>query len=159
MRFHQGRAYAQDLRDRVLEDNDSPGKVAKRFAVSVSYVHKVRARRRDLGLDTPGAQCNHVPLKLVGHEQTLAAQVQAHSDQTLKALCQWAQHERGIRVGISAMWKTLTRLKLTLKKRRSMPASRPAQMWLNQGRPGPLGRPNCPLSGWYFSMRRGPLRP
>lgn len=116
MSFHQGRAYAQDLRDRVLEDNDSSSKVAKRFAVSVSYVHKVRARRRDLGRDTPGAQCNHVPLKLAGHEQTLAAQVQAQSDQTLKALCQWAQEERGIRVGISAMWKTLTRLKLTLKK-------------------------------------------
>ena len=58
MDFHQGRACAQDLRDRVLEDNCSQCEVARRFAVNPAYVAKVRARRRDLGLDTPGAQCN-----------------------------------------------------------------------------------------------------
>ena len=116
MDFHQGRACAQDLRDRVLEDNCSQCEVARRFAVNPAYVAKVRARRRDLGLDTPGAQCNHVPMKLAGHEQALAAQVQAQPEQTLKALCEWAYRERGIRIGISAMWKTLAHLGLTLKK-------------------------------------------
>lgn len=126
MGFHRGRAYAQDLRERVLQSSGTQCEVARRFAVSQAYVGKVRARRRHLGQDTPGPQRNHVPMKLAGHEQALIAQVQAHSDQTLKALCEWAQRERGIRIGISAMWKTLARLGLTLKKRHSTPASRSA---------------------------------
>ena len=131
MSFHQGRAYAQDLRDRVLEGRGSQSQVAKRFAVSAAYVSKVRARRRDLGLDTPGAQCNHVPLKLAEHAQALTAQVQAHPDQTLQALCEWAKQERGVRISISAMWKTLIRLGLTLKKSHCTPASRLARMLLS----------------------------
>lgn len=126
MGFHRGRAYAQDLRERVLQASGSQCEVARRFAVSPAYVGKVRARRRRLGQDSPGPQCNHVPMKLAGHEQALSAQVQAHNDQTLKALCAWAHRERGIRIGISAMWKTLARLGLTLKKRRSTPVSRSA---------------------------------
>ncbi len=141
MGFHRGRAYAQDLRERVLSADGSQCEVARRFAVSPAYVAKVRARRRWLGLDTPGPQRNHVPMRLAGHEQALAAQVQAQPDQTLKALCAWAQRERGIRIGISAMWKTLARLGLTLKKRRCTPASRSAPMsrW-----PDRTGEPNSP---------------
>jgi transposase len=136
MSFHRGRAYGQDLRERVLEARGSQCEVARRFAVSAAYVAKVRARRRDLGADTPGPQRNHVPMKLAGHEQALAAQVQAKPDQTLQALCEWAQEACGVRISISAMHKTLVRLGLTLKKSRSMPASRSEAMWLSSGRPG-----------------------
>ncbi|MEO6625349.1 MAG: hypothetical protein ABIN37_11025 [Burkholderiaceae bacterium] len=127
MGFHRGRAYGQDLRDRVLQASGSACEVAKRFAVSPAYVAKVR-RRRHLGQDTPGAQRNHVPMKLAGHEPALVAQVQSQPDQTLKALCEWAAMERGIRIGLSAMWKTLARLGLTLKKNRCMPPSKNVQM-------------------------------
>ena len=116
MGFHRGCAYGQDLRDRVLQSGDSQCDVARRFVVSPAYVAKVRARRRQLGLDTPGPQRNHVPMKLAGHEQALVAQVQAQPDQTLKDLSAWALREHGIRISISAMWKTLARLGLTLKK-------------------------------------------
>lgn len=49
-------------------------------------------------------------MKLAGHEQALLAQVQAQPDPTIKALCAWAHRQRGVRIGLSAMWKTLARL-------------------------------------------------
>jgi transposase len=68
-----------------------------------------------------------MPPKLSGLEQALAARVQAINDQTLEQLCQWVQATHGIRVGTTTMWKTLARLGLRLKKRRSMPPNRSAK--------------------------------
>jgi transposase len=124
MAWHQGQAYGQDLRDRVLSAHGSIAAVASRFRVSQSYVARARSRRRHLGDDSPGAQHNHVPLKLSGLEAELAARVQACNDQTLAQLCQWLHGEHGVQVSVPTMWKTLVRLGLSLKKRRSMPPSR-----------------------------------
>jgi len=126
MVWHIGQAYGQDLRDRVLNAKGSIREVAVRFGVSKSYVARARSRRRH-GEDTPGMQCNHVPLKLSGMEQILANQVAAVNDWTLQQLCDWVQSEHGIRVGVSTMWKTLVRLGLSLKKSHSMPANRRAR--------------------------------
>ena len=128
MAWQRGQAYGQDLRDRVLAAEGSIHGVAQRFAVSDSYVARVRAKRRRLGEDRPGAQCNHVPLRLAGLESALAAQVETAPDQTLAQLCDWAQREHGVRVGITTMWKTLDRLGLSFKKRPYMPASKSAPM-------------------------------
>jgi transposase len=127
MGWHQGQAYGQDLRDRVLNASGSIAEVATRFRVSKSYVARARSRRRRLGDDTPGAQHNHVPLKLSGWEDVLAARVQAINDQTLEQLCQWLRAEHGVQVSVTAMWKTLARLGLSLKKRPSMQQSRNAR--------------------------------
>ena len=57
-----GRAYLQDLRERVLSaDGVWSGQVAGRFGVSASYVVKVRQRRDRFGRVTPGAQKSHTP--------------------------------------------------------------------------------------------------
>jgi transposase len=127
MAWHQGQAYGQDLRDRVLNANGSIAEVAIRFKVSKSYVARARSRKRRLGDDSPGAQHNHVPLKLSGLEAVLAARVQATNDQTLEQLCQWLHAEHGVQVSVTTMWKTLARLELSLKKRHSMPQSRNAR--------------------------------
>lgn len=126
MAWHQGQAYGQDLRDRVLNANGSIAEVARRFKVSKSYVARARSRRRRLGDDTPGAQHNHVPLKLSGLEAVLAARIYARNDQTLKQLCQWLHAEHGVAVSVTALWKTLARLGLSLKKRPCMPQSKSA---------------------------------
>lgn len=42
MAWQRGRAYGQDLHDRVLAADGSIAEVAKRFAVSESYVVRVR---------------------------------------------------------------------------------------------------------------------
>jgi transposase len=127
MTWHQGQAYGQDLRDRLLGASGSIAQVAARFRVSKSYVARARSRRRRLGEDTPGAQHNHVPPKLSGLEEVLAARVQALNDQTLKQLCQWLQAEHGVQVSVTALCKALNRLGLSLKKRHSMPPSRNAR--------------------------------
>lgn len=127
MTWHQGQAYGQDLRDRVLNANGSIAEVAARFGVSKSYVARARSRRRRLAEDTPGMQHNHVPLKLSGLEAVLTARVQIHNDQTLEQLCQWLQAEHGVQVSVTTLWKTLTRLGLSLKKRRCVPPSRNAR--------------------------------
>jgi hypothetical protein len=47
--WRRGRAYAQDLRERVLlADGVGSGKVAERYGVSASYVVKARQRRARL---------------------------------------------------------------------------------------------------------------
>lgn len=127
MAWHRGRAYTQDLRERVLAASGTMAEVAFRFNVSESYVAKVRARRRRLGQDTPGVQCNHMPRKLAGLEQELADRVTALPDQTLEQLCEWANNTHGVQVGVTTMWKTLDRLGLSFKKKRYMPRSSSAQ--------------------------------
>ena len=124
--WHRGRAYAQDLRDRVLSAGGSIAEIAQRFEVSASYVVRARARKR-LGEESPRAQRNHVPPRLGAVEPALAAEVERRNDRTLAELCAWAEREHGVRVGLTTMWKTLARLGLTLKKRPSTPASRSAR--------------------------------
>lgn len=126
MVWHIGQAYGQDLRDRVLNAEGSIQEVAVRFGVSKSYVSRARSRRHRHGEDTAGMQCNHVPRKLGGLEQALAEQVATVNDWTLQQLCEWAHAEHDVEVGVTTMWKTLTRLGLSLKKNHSMPTSRHA---------------------------------
>lgn len=128
MAWHQGQAYGQDLRDRVLGADGSIRAIAARFGVSKSYVARARSRWRCLGDTAPGQQCNHVPAKLGGLEQALADRVAASNDQTLEQLCQWVHAEHGIRVSTATMYKTLARLGLRLKKNHFTPPSRRARM-------------------------------
>lgn len=115
MGWRRGQAYGQDLRDRVMAAKGSLREVATRFAVSESYVARVRARQRRGQLNA-GIQCNHVPLRLHGLETALIERVAAAPDQTLAQLCQWCETAHGRRVSLTTMWKTLGRLGLTLKK-------------------------------------------
>ncbi|GAC1667125.1 MAG: hypothetical protein PVS2B1_25390 [Candidatus Dormibacteraceae bacterium] len=126
MSWRQGQAYSQDLRDRVLEAQGSVNGIARRFGVSASYVSRARTRLAGQGQRTAGQQCNHVPPRLGALEGELMAQVAAAPDQTTWQLRQWAA-ARGVAVSHAALWKTLSRLGLTLKKRRSTPRSSSAQ--------------------------------
>ncbi len=117
MAWRRGRAYGQDLRDRVLAAAGlSLRAAAARFAVSPFYVFKVRARLRELDEAVPGPQRNHVPPRLAPLADALRARVASGSDATLGELRAWALAEHGVRVSQPVMWKTLARLGLTLKK-------------------------------------------
>ncbi|CAM3481865.1 hypothetical protein [Polaromonas hydrogenivorans] len=145
MSWRNGQAYAQDLRDRVLATPGVLREVAERFGVSQAYVCRARARREKLGQTSPGAQCNHRPLRLAALEPALREQVAAAPAQTLRELCQWVRDAHGIEVGTTTMFKTLGRFGLTLKK--NHPARRRANA--ARRRPGPPGlerqttRPAC----------------
>ena len=66
MSWRRGKAYAQDLRDRVLAAKGRLREVAERFGVSQAYVSRMRSRHERLGQASAGAQHNHVPLRLAG---------------------------------------------------------------------------------------------
>jgi transposase len=126
--WRRGKAYSQDLRDRVLSaDGIGSGKVAERFGVSISYVVKARQRRDRLGTVMPGAQRSHTPPKLAGHEAAIRAQVKRQPDMTLDELRAWILTELGISVSATTVWKTLRRLELTLKKSLSSRLNRPVR--------------------------------
>ena len=117
MAWRRGQAYGQDLRERVLGARElSVRAAAARFAVSPSYVAKVRARLRRFGESTPGPQRNHVPPRLAPLADALRARVAAGADATLAELRAWALAEHGVRVSQPVMWKTLARMDLTPKK-------------------------------------------
>lgn len=125
MAWHQGQAYGQDLRDRVLAAAGSAAAVAERFGVSASYVTKVRLRLHRAGSSLPGAQRCHVPRALsAAHERALVEHVtRTANDQTLAQLCAWLERAHGVRVGRTTLCKALARLELTLKKRPCTPPS------------------------------------
>ena len=75
MAWQRGRAYAQDLRERVLAVSGRLREVAERFGGSPSYVSRARTRRSRLGQVSSGSQCNHVPLRLDKLKDSLLAQV------------------------------------------------------------------------------------
>ena len=144
MSWRHGKAYAQDLRYRVLAATGRLREVAEHFGVSQAYVSRVRSRHGRLGQTSAGAQHNHVPLRLAGLRQPLLAQVGLAPEQTLAQLCQWVRAEHGLQVGATtmatAMGKTLARLGLTRKKRQSMPANKSEATSSRRVRTGPLDR-------------------
>lgn len=134
MSWRSGRAYSQDLRDKIMAafDAGEPARdVAERFEISVSYVYKADLRRRRTGDTAPGAQRNHVPLRLEAHRDRILAHVADHPDATMAELREWLAGEPGVTVCLATIWKTLDRFGLTFKKSRSgrpskiAPTSRP----------------------------------
>lgn len=129
MAWQRGRAYSADLRERVLAAEGSTRVVAARFEVSVSYVVKARQRRDRTGETGVRKARQTQQRRLAGHEQALREEVARKLDATLAELRAWLQNERGVRVGITALWREIKRLGLTLKKSRSMPRNRTARTW------------------------------
>src|SRR5215218_1844751 len=127
MAWRRGQAYGQDLRERVLAAAGlSLRAAAARFAVSPSYVSKVRARLRDTGDTAPGPQRNHVPPRLAPLADALRARVAAGADANLAGVGGWAVAGEGVRVRQAGKVKDLARLGLTPEKtaarRRAGPA-------------------------------------
>ena len=127
MLWKRGKAYPQELRDRVIlaADEGIPvGQIAKRFKVSVSYVSKVLSRRAKTGETTARAQVNHVPAKLAEHEAAIRDKLRAERDLTLAELQAWLAKEHAVTVSVRVICKTLKRLNITRKKSSSTPPNR-----------------------------------
>jgi len=131
MEWRRGRAYGQDLRDKMFAAIDrgiEPVEVAETFTVSVSWIYKALGRRRATGEMTARPQRCHVPGKLDLHHDEIRARVAAVPDMTIAELRDWLRTARGISVSHAVMWETLKRLGLSLKKRPSTPPSKSAPM-------------------------------
>ena len=139
MEWIRGRAYSQDLRQRVLAASDrglSARKVAALFEVSVSYVLRARQRRTRTG-EVRALKARQVQVRrLAAHGDALRETIAMRSDLTLAELCTWLRTERAVSVGTTALWRELRRLGLTLKKSRSTRPSRTAPTSSRHARPG-----------------------
>jgi transposase len=125
MAWRRGQALGQDLRDRVLADTGRSSRaVAARFGVSVSYVVKARQRLRTAGEASARPQRNHVPPRLAPHHAAIRAEVAARPSATLAELRAWAASTHAASVSNTAVWRTLSRLGLTVKKNSSARPSR-----------------------------------
>ena len=74
MLWQRGKAYSQDLRDRVFAAADAGtpvGRIAAMLLVSGPYVSKVLIRRDRTGETAARPQCCHVPAKLRDYTPTL----------------------------------------------------------------------------------------
>lgn len=83
MAWHQGPAYRQDLRDRMLNAGGSIAQVASRFAVSKSYVARARARWPDRQGTSAWVQQALVPVLQPGDlvaMDKLVREVETHPD-------------------------------------------------------------------------------
>jgi transposase len=118
-------AYSMDLRRRVIKACDEKAgtlaAIAKRFSVSVSWITKLKRRRRQTGsiAAKPHGGGRRPALDEAGCER-LREWVAEDSDATLAQLCD----RIGVAVSGSAMDRTLRRLGLTYKKRRVAPLSK-----------------------------------
>jgi transposase len=114
-----GRAYSQDLRERVIASVDSgTGAYAAAFVfrVSVSYIYKVLGRRKKTGETSARPWAGGPKPKLAAYDQVLRSRVMSKPDATLAELRAWLMAEHSLKVSIGCLWKRLRHLGLTLKK-------------------------------------------
>ena len=159
MLFQRGKAYSQDLRERVFAAADEGvpvGRIATTLRVSVSYVSKVLSRRRLTGVTTALPQVCHVAPRLGGVMEAIRARVAAKPDATLSELSEWVRSSCGVSVGGTAMWKALNKLGLAFKKSRSGRPNRTARTLPRRGRRGASGSPRLRASGSSSSTKPGP---
>jgi transposase len=110
-------AYGKALKDRVLQLYDEGKKtkqIAERLKVSPSWSRRVRQRRHDPPLKIGGG---HFKLDDAGRN-ALAGWVKEQPDATLEELQRRCQAELQVSISIGALWNTLRRMKLSLKKSR-----------------------------------------
>lgn len=139
MSWSRGKAYGQDLRDRVLamaDDGFRVGRVAELLRVSVSYVSKVLSRRRRTGETAARPQRCHVPLKLLSLHGDIAAEIAARPDATLDELRRWLADTHETTASKGLMVKTVAQLRLTHKKSPSTPRSKRARTSPRRASPG-----------------------
>jgi len=136
------RPLSRDLRERIvraIEAGSSRRAAAAQFAVIESCAIKLMQRWKRTGSVAPAAMGGKKPFVLADHADRVHALLAAKPDATLDELrVQLAGH--GIVVGRSSIDRFLKALKLTHKKRHSMPASRSVPMSPRRGRPGESGK-------------------
>jgi len=115
-----------DLRERILkalEQDTSSLRVAARFAVSASFVRKLRLQVRRTGNPRAGKAPGKDRLVSGSEERRLRELVEQHPDATLIELAKLLKRSTRLSVSETTMWRSLRRLGLTRKKRAFAPAS------------------------------------
>src|SRR5512144_772923 len=112
------KAYSMDLRVRVLADCDAElntSAVAKKQRVSVSWVRRLKQRRRETGEIAPRPPGYRLPRKLAGQEARVRARLAERPQTTLAEL----RRDLGLDVALSTLWRTVQAWGWTFKKKSS----------------------------------------
>ena len=108
-------AYSMDLRTRVLEDSDAGMRadaVAEKYRVSLSWVNRLKQRRRETGEIAPRLQIRWRTPILTPVLPRLEALIAEQSDRTLAEL----QHALGTPASLTTIWRAIEGLAITIKK-------------------------------------------
>ena len=127
MLYQRGKAYSQDLRERVFagsDDGEQVGEIADLLKVSVAYVSKALTRRRTTGETTVRSGRGHKPPKLAPFYPAIRGYVAERGDTTIEALRAWLLATHQVSASVGLIWYTLKLLGLTLKKSHSGRVSR-----------------------------------
>ena len=123
------KAFGDDLRRRILqcceEGQQTQEEIAQRFRVSVRYIGKIVAHKRQTGQaeripHRPGRKPKFTP----PIRERLRSWLKSQPDLTLKELQKKLDHEEGLHSSQFSIWTTLRKMGLRLKKSRSMPKSK-----------------------------------
>jgi transposase len=128
---HHGRAYSQDLRERVMAAVDSgTGAYAAAAIVrgSVSYISKVLGRRQTAGETRARPWAGGPKPKRAAFAEALSAWVASEPDAPLAERQAWLIAEHDGKVSIGGLWKRLRQLGLTLKKSHCAPPGKTARI-------------------------------
>lgn len=135
------KAYSLDLRERVIAACDggrSAADVAARYAVSESFIEKLKRQRRERGTLAPKPHAGGRKPLLTEHDDALRALLKAKPDSTLEEV----RTTLRLQVQLSTLWYCLDHLGLTFKKKRSGPPSKSVRTCACSGSPGkPNNRP------------------
>jgi transposase len=108
--------YSMDLRTRVLRDADAgtPSKdLAAKYAVSVSWVNRIKQRKRESGEIAPRKQTKFRGRTLdADQEHRLVFLITARPDATLAEL----REALPTTAALSTLWRAITQLGFTVKK-------------------------------------------
>lgn len=144
------RAYSNDLRKKFFavydEGAETLEEVAERLRVSVGWAKKISARRTRTG-EITAPQWQHGPKPRVTGEiaEWLGEQIGQQPDLTLRELAERLAESQGVRLSQTRIWWVLRRLRLPLKKNRSMPRNKTAN---KRNSAGKHGGPRSVSSKW-----------
>ena len=136
MQHQRGKAYSQDLRERVFaasDDGSRVGEVAEVLRVSVAYVSKALTRRRTTGETTARPQRGHQTPKLAAFYAAIRAYVGERRGTTIEEVRAWLLATHQVSASVGLVWQTLKLLGLAFKKSRCAPPSRIGRTSLRRG--------------------------
>ena len=118
----KGKAYSQDLRERVIAAYDAGGitmrEVAARFSVSCTWVNELVQRQRKTGSVAAKPYGGGAEAKLTSeHYPILEEIIKAQNDATLAEISERLADKTEIKVSQSTICRALQKMKLTRKKK------------------------------------------
>lgn len=118
-----GKAYSQDLRDRVIDAVEKKGlsrrAAAKRFGIGESSAIRWIERYRETRSRAPKGTGGHRPSKTKPHRVWLLSLIEAENDLTLEAVAERFLAEKGARADASMLSRFFTGEGISFKKNRA----------------------------------------